>query len=253
MNPHKEFVKLFDKLAYGVNRGQLFTDWCELTAIALRQPFYQDPEAEKRYLSIVGQYSKEHANKFAELLSFLVLGLEKEGDFLSAVFHELELDNKKAGQFFTPFHASRMMAKVLMGDPSNKEHFQRYGYTTLYEPCSGAGGMVLAFADEFKSAGYNPATQLLVTAADFDFNAANMTYIQLALAGIPAIVYRMNSLSLETYSSYLTPVYFIENWPQRIRMVETCKKVRDIFGNNKAQLPPPVDFTEQDGQLCFNF
>ena len=69
--------------------------------------------------------------------------------------------------------------------------------------------MVIAFAEAMKSLGFNPQKQLIVTCNDLDIKSVYMTYIQLSLLGIPAIVEHMNTLSLEKYSTWKTPGYYL--------------------------------------------
>ena len=66
-----------------------------------------------------------------------------------------------------------------------------------------------------KEKGYNPQKQLLVIAQDLDIKAVHMSYIQLSLLGIPAVVYHMNTLSLEAYSEWKTPFWIINNGDRR--------------------------------------
>ncbi len=49
-----------------------------------------------------------------------------------------------------------------------------------------------------------------------------MTYIQCALYGIPAVVIHGNSLSLEEWSHWYTPVYIFDGW--RFRKYFDIKK-----------------------------
>lgn len=68
-------------------------------------------------MAIIGKYNKEEANLFANLLAELALGLASElGDFLGEVFMTMELGSSRLGQFFTPYHLSKLMAQVTIGD-----------------------------------------------------------------------------------------------------------------------------------------
>ncbi len=215
-DPRKQFVRLFNELCYSHSRWRVFQDFCEMAAIALRQPFYQDAEAEARYMEIIKVYDPAKADKFAEMLACVVLGLEnKTCDFLGSVFHELEMQNENMGQFFTPYEVQSLMAQMVFDAGKMQACIDRNGYVTMNEPCSGAGGMVLAFAEVFRRHGFNSSTQLFVVTQDLDFTATNMTYIQLALCGLSALVERRNTLTMELYFNHYTPVYFLEQWPAR--------------------------------------
>ena len=71
---------------------------------------------------------------------------------------------------------------------------------------------MIAFAEVMLQRGLNPAEQLLVIATDIDPLATDMTFIQLSLLGIPAIVNTGNSLALTVNRTRCTPVWYINNW-----------------------------------------
>lgn len=62
---------------------------------------------------------------------------------------------------------------------------------------------MIAFAEIMLQAGLNPATQLQVTTIDIDPLAADMTFVQLSLLGIPAIVNTGNTLTLHSILSMM--------------------------------------------------
>ena len=67
------------------------------------------------------------------------------------------------------------------------------GYITLSEPCCGAGAMILGFVKALKDEDINYQQNLLVYAVDISEICAYMTYVQLSLYGIPAIVVRKDT------------------------------------------------------------
>ncbi|MDU4154852.1 hypothetical protein PO654_25660 [Phytobacter diazotrophicus] len=86
--------------------------------------------------------------------------------------------------------------------------------------------MVIAFAEIMLQAGLNPATQLQVTTIDIDPLAADMTFVQLSLLGIPATVNTGNTLTLQMNLTRYTPVWFFNDWPERIRSHECIQAMR---------------------------
>jgi type I restriction-modification system DNA methylase subunit len=96
--------------------------------------------------------------------------------------------NKVTGQFFTPFHVSELIAGVTL----QKE--DENGKITINEPCSGSGGMVLAAVKALMKKGKNPQQVLNVVAQDLDWNCIYMSYVQLSLNGLDAIVIQGDSL-----------------------------------------------------------
>jgi hypothetical protein len=61
----------------------------------------------------------------------------------------------------------------------------------------------------------NYQQQLVVTAVDIDLKCVHMTYLQLALYGVPAVIIHGNSLSCEEWSRWYTPLYIMNNWVWR--------------------------------------
>lgn len=82
---------------------------------------------------------------------------------------------------------------------------------------SGSGAMVIALALELKEQGVNYQPQLHVTAVDVDAKCVHMTYLQLALTHIPAVVVHGNSLNLEEYGRWYTPAHIMNGWNYRLR------------------------------------
>ncbi len=98
-----------------------------------------------------------------------------------------------------------MMAEITLQDAGDL--IRQKGFITLIEPASGAGGMIIAAADVIAKQGFDIASQLYVDATDLSPLCFKMTYLQLALRGIPATVRRGNSLSLEVFDHAVTPAF----------------------------------------------
>ncbi|MEN4793565.1 hypothetical protein ACQV2E_19575 [Pantoea allii] len=76
--------------------------------------------------------------------------------------------------------------------------------------------MVIAFAEEFAQRGYSPHEQLWVSVTDVDQLAADMSYVQLSLCGIPAEVITGNALTLERRRTIYTPAHYTGRWSVRL-------------------------------------
>lgn len=151
----------------------------------------------------------------AKLMGLVVMALEAERcDFLGSVFMELNMGEKYRGQFFTPWDIARMMASLQLHGIS--ECFPDRDFIILQEPASGAGCMVIAFAEEFAQRGYSPHEQLWVSVTDVDQLAADMSYVQLSLCGIPAEVITGNALTLERRRTIYTPAHYTGRWSVRL-------------------------------------
>lgn len=211
-------VKMIRDAAYRHSAWRVFTDFLALSAIAVSNAVdlrYRE-EREKKYLEIISAYDREEVNTISKMLAELVLALEAEmTDVLGQVFMELELGSKWSGQFFTPMHLCRMMARIALEDVDEK--IKEKGYITIQEPTAGGGAMIIALAEEMKRLGYNYQKQMLVVATDIDIKAVHMCYLQLSLLGIPAVVYHGDSLSLKMFSEWCTPAYILDGWFWRLK------------------------------------
>lgn len=122
-------------------------------------------------------------------------------DYLGELYMNSQTSSKKAGQFFTPYHLSEMCARLVSID------FESNDVITVDEPACGSGGMLLAYANILRDHGINYSEKLFCHGADLDGRCVRMAYIQLSLAGIPAIIHRRNTLTMETYEEWHTPAY----------------------------------------------
>ena len=226
----KEIVKLIMQMSHSRDIYQIFNDWLEMSAITIsnRVDFTHREERENRYLDLKNSYDTRHQQIFPQMFAHLVEALEEKTqstapeDLLGLIFHELELHNKYRGQFFTPQHVADMMAQMTCGD-GLQDAITEQGFVSVCEPSCGSGVMVTAFLKAMKAVNLNYCTQLVVTAIDVDLKCVHMTYLQLALYGIPAVVIHGNSLTCEEFSRWYTPVYLLNGWIWRFRCSMTTK------------------------------
>jgi len=61
--------------------------------------------------------------------------------------------------------------------------------------------------------GFDITTTMLVHAVDVSYTAFQMCYLQLAFRGVPALVVRGNSLSMEVFESMWTPAAIKRFYP----------------------------------------
>lgn len=260
----KEFQNCFRPLAQKHDGSRAFSDFIDLAAISIRQSIHFDNEVEKQYLEQIKTYTREEALVFPELLAIVTCALEREPcDFLGSAFHALKLNSKEMAQYFTPYHISRFIGQMMFSEEDTARSIKEDGYLTVNDPCCGAGGFLIASAEAFKNLKFNPHTQLLVSAEDISHIAVGMTYIQLSLLGIPAIVSRRNTLTQENFYTYHTPMFFWQDWPNRIKWGRMKNIMTQIIAGKSlvpntdslpAQpLPEPVPFVESAIQMDFDF
>lgn len=209
-----ELSKKLKSFSHKHNLWEVYRDFIEITAITISNAIdlknFEKREAD--YMEIIKKYDKDELQKFAELMAELIRELEKKPrDVLGELYMSLELGDKWKGQFFTPDSVARIMAEMTFNEDV-KEKIEEHGYIVFNEPSVGGGVTVIAFINAMISHGYNPQNQLLIICNDLDIKSVYMTYIQLSLLGIPAIVEHRNTLTNELFDTWYTPFYFLKGF-----------------------------------------
>lgn len=241
----KEIIKNLTSILneFEQSRGmfEIFKDVVEICSISEHQEVYNlglvqknnDYEIlEKRYLEIIKPYSRLDLNLivkfYAELKSFFLK--KNYDDVLGLLYMNLELGNKRSGQFFTPYHISRFMAEIqLCGMESIIE---KQGYFSISDPCVGAGGMIIAASDVMNNHKINQ-NQMIFQAVDSDKQCFNMCYTQLSMLRLNGVVIWGNSLSCELYESRKTPALILsydqaqnENVKKLVESIEIIQTIQ---------------------------
>lgn len=215
----QSFISLFNSIARHKHRYSVFTDFVSMSAIALHNAINKNQTLEEEYFQIVARYSKEEVDQFCELLGNFIILMEPEpADILGSLYMELEIGNLNNGQFFTPHDLSRLLARMTYGDVLDNMASSNKPFISLSEPACGAGGMVLAFANEMLKKGINPAEKLYAQCIDIDRLAGLMCYLQLTLWHIPAEIIIGNTLTMDFREVYYTPSYYLGDWDTRLRI-----------------------------------
>jgi type I restriction-modification system DNA methylase subunit len=191
----------------------VFSDFIEISAIAIsnRADLSNFNSREKRYFEIIKDYSKQELDLFTKMFAELVNALSLEmTDVLGELFMELELGSKWKGQFFTPMSICELCGSLIAGD--YKKIIDAKGFIQMSEPAVGGGAMIIGVAKALMREKINYQKSMIVTAVDLDLKAVHMCYVQLALLSIPAIVCHGNTLTVEVFSQWKTPIYILDGW-----------------------------------------
>ena len=222
MEHKKAIINYFKELSYRHNLWTVYSDFLEIGAISIRcsVDIIYRAKGEERYKQIMNNYNDKEKAIFPKILGELTMALETPGDYLGEIFMEVGLGNKWEGQFFTPYHLCLLTAQVSLDGVEEK--IKENEFVTLNEPACGGGAMIIAVAQALKEKGLNPQRHLKVTAQDIDIKSVYMSYIQLSLLGIPAQICHANTLSLEVFDVWETPLYILGGWKYR-RQIEKEK------------------------------
>ena len=199
-------------------------DFFELSAISIRNNFDHGNEyanLEKRYMEIAQGYKKEYLEGFATALGMLgkkiqdaVNGNAPFADWAGELYMDSGTSNGKAGQFFTPYHLSKLMAESTFDKDKLKAEIAADSdhVITIAEPTCGAGGLIVAAIDALNEAGVNYSWNAFVDCGDIDPRCVHMTYVTLSLLGVPAVVRLGDALMMEYRQTWFTPAYLMA-WP----------------------------------------
>jgi len=239
------FINQLGMLDCYLNPYEKFRDYIEVAFISLVNQFINSDEKENSFNSICKKYgkgdSKLGSERLSQLLGTTVLALENcPYDFLGDVYMQLDISNSGAGQFFTPFEISRLMAKLNI----DLSIFEEKSFITLSEPACGSGGMVIAYANELLVNGINPQERLWVSCIDVDPMVAKICYIQLSLMGIAGEVLIGNTLTHDISERYFTPFHYLNDWDNKIKYEKLRGFIHDLVSEPKPKLDESGDVQE---------
>lgn len=211
MNRVDEMIDIIRSMSGSYSEYQVFSDWIQCMAIGIQNSccMIHDrlwKQREEDYLQI---FNRHRNNRFPELTGLLQMELEENiTDVLSEIYMRGKMGAKMTGQFFTPFHLSYLSAKLGFDPDSCDEK----GIYHMNEPSIGGGGMVIALARVMYEQGIDYQRRLKVVGQDLDWKGVYMSYCQLSLLGVDAVIVQGDTLAepyLEGYPrerTYRTPV-----------------------------------------------
>lgn len=195
MDAKKEIVKLIQNMSGRVSPYNIFSDWIEISALAIQNACYLVHNSlwqkrEDQYKAVINKYTAEEQNKLVDMFNLLWIAFEeKASDILGEIYMESGCGNKNTGQFFTPYHLSLATAELVIPDDYDGSYKLSFN-----EPSTGGGGMMIAASQVLKSRGFNYQKCMKVVCQDLDWKGVYMTYIQLSILGVDAIVVQGDTL-----------------------------------------------------------
>lgn len=167
-------------------------------------------------------YNKDEQEIYIKMLGDLVGSMKEHADrgqftdILGVIFSELDLGSSKAGQFFTPAGVADLLAGITLNRHCLAKEIARKGFVSLQEPACGGGGLLLAFCQKMLREGINPQEHLIIHANDIDRRCVCMTYLQLSIYYIPAVVTHGDALTDKPLGAcWYTPAYKEGMWQLR--------------------------------------
>ena len=206
----KNIVKKIQDLDHKYNYDEIFFDWVRCMFYTYTNTCnkvgYSDRE--EKFKRIVDKHGKEVIEVFLECHAELVMLFEKEiDDYLGKIYHELGIHNKMKGQFFTPFHLSKLMAETrvneLIKELNSKKRIK------ITDAACGSGCLMLGILAVLKEKGINYQKRIFINCSDLDENTIQMAYVQLTIVGAKAKCENKNSLTGEIFGRWDTFNYSI--------------------------------------------
>lgn len=254
------FKEVFRRLTQQHGFSEVWADFVEIAAICIHQQAYFNPDwmpaeleahtlpiddefrrLEERYMSFVPKYGSEGMTLLSHLYGISEYAVRTHRiDFLGPLYESLDLSGASQrgsrGEFFTPASISQLMASMTL---ANVEELMEAngGYIRLSEPCVGAGGMVVAVANQLVELGHNPSEMLMVEAIDVNRTFFNIAYFQLSALDLCGRVWCGNTLSLEISEYRETPHLKLSrhHWNQRPEF-KMLKFLREIESQTQQVL-----------------
>ena len=226
MSATDEFVKQFDKASRGQSYYETWSAFVSTFAAFIATASMNDCKwlVEKAEASMnTAICSRE---EMQELHSACVEAFEENPgqDLLGDAYMRLGIGSKENGQFFTPYHLSRMMADMGLERERAVAMVGEHGYVTVNDPAAGGGANLIAAANALRSWGINYQEAALFHAQELSENTALMCYIQMSLLGMPGIVEIGDTLLMDYRFELWTPMLALsETWLDRMM-------ARRVFG-----------------------
>lgn len=237
--------------------GEIFEAFVHLAACAVSAG-----RREEEYMQAIKHFSREDLMAFSEALALLTVEMEHKPfeDLLGPVYQEISSHKGKqmTGEFYTPRPICQLMVRMTALDPMD---FPKDRPVTVCEPAGGTGGMILAFVEFYAEKGISPR-HFQVTHQELLAVSCHCAFINYTLWGIPAVVYHMNTLSLEVFASWTTLFWPLAK-PYRPAGMELLEKIMGLLGGFKLPegsdvpaevrvdpvVPPAVEEALPEGML----
>lgn len=183
-----DFRKMFDQIAVGRNRYEIWQDFITLTACSIASACDPRQEREELYKNTIAKYRQKEQERLAETAAmyFELVDENPYQDLLGDLYMRLELGNIATGQFFTPYHISLMMARMQADNMMSE--IETKGFTSVTDCAAGGGAMLIAAAHILHDRGINYQQTCMFVAQELLMNTALMCYIQLSMLGCAGFV-----------------------------------------------------------------
>lgn len=212
----KAFIKEVQAAARSRFVVDVFADMVRAMALSIEGATTLDgkrlDEIEAEYAQIKERYDADDFAHFPQAFAIVFEALEaRREDFLGHALEALGAANTHNGQFLTPVHVSRLMARMNCRGIEHKPG----EIIRLSDPACGSSVLLIEGAEALMQDGVRQGDILLV-AGDIDHRACDISFVQLSLLGYAAVVQHADALAMRRFApDRFTPGYFLHGMPFR--------------------------------------
>lgn len=223
------FVKQFEKTAHGQSYYETWVAFVAtlaafIAAASMNPSKWLVEKGESAMKSIIATYDEMNELHEATIEAFEAAPFQ---DLLGDAYMRLGIGSKENGQFFTPYHLSKLMADMSLTREEIERGIEEHGYVTLNDPAAGGGANLIAAANVLRSYGVNYQQKALFVAQELSEMTALACYVQMSLLGMPGIVMIGDTLRMDYRFELWTPMLALdETWLYRMmaRRVFGCSR-----------------------------
>ena len=207
---YRGIVKMFDELTGSRSIWQVFNDCIEMYAYAIQNQFVGEKKYKANeclYKKTAEKYNEREMQTVVEIFGTVVEMLEKNPfrDLLGDLYMQLDMGSDALGQFFTPYHLSRLVAEMAFNVDEVKSIIAEQGYITVNEPTVGGGANIIAFCECLYNHHINYQNQCVIIAQDLSRTTALMCYVVLSLIGCSAVI-KIGDTLADPFTNYYAEV-----------------------------------------------
>ena len=201
---------MFDELTGSRSIWQVFNDCIEMFAYAIQDAFLAGNKFkmnEAAYIEIARKYTKNEMEIVMKIFAAITNMLEENPfrDLLGELYMQLNMGSDALGQFFTPYHISRLMVDASFDIDKINSEIAEKGYITVNEPAVGAGANIIAFAECLYNHHIDYQNQCVIIGQDLSRISALMCYVVLSLIGCSAVI-KIGDTLADPFTNYYAEV-----------------------------------------------
>ena len=216
-----EFLRAIENIARSHSCNDNFKTFCAAAYYALAKratPNRQRAQAlEERFFSLVDVYGEERPDcieRMGDLLERLKTTLYlTENDFLGLAYMESGLGNRGRGEAFSPTGVAQLLSRLIFPDTQRQDIAAVVATGepfSVSDPACGSGVLTIQVAELLKYQGFELGRTLLAHMTDLNPVCFHMAFVQAELLGIPAVIERGDTLTLETFERAPTTKAMLE-------------------------------------------